>query len=96
MADAVDVLRGISRKAGVSYPVLVPNVKGMETALQCGVQEIAVFGAASEAFTQKNIKCSIVRISSLKPCRTKACRGSRTLLPSPGKRTSRSGVTSLA
>jgi len=43
----------------VSYPVLVPNVKGMESALKSGVKEIAVFGAASEAFTQKNIKCSI-------------------------------------
>lgn len=60
MADAVEVLRGITRRQGVSYPVLVPNIKGMETALKCGVTEIAVFGAASEAFTQKNIKCSIV------------------------------------
>ncbi len=41
---------------GVSYPVLVPNAKGMEAALKLGVEEIAVFGAASEAFTQKNIK----------------------------------------
>ncbi|CDW85877.1 hydroxymethylglutaryl-mitochondrial-like [Stylonychia lemnae] len=59
MADAVEVLKGINRIEGVSYPVLVPNVKGMETALKCNVEEIAVFGAASEAFTQKNIKCSI-------------------------------------
>jgi hydroxymethylglutaryl-CoA lyase len=44
---------------GVSYPVLVPNAKGMEKALLSKVEEIAVFGAASEAFTQKNIKCSI-------------------------------------
>lgn len=51
MADAVEVLNGISRKEGVSYPVLVPNSKGMEIALKCGVKEIAVFGAASEAFT---------------------------------------------
>ena len=43
----------------VGYPVLVPNTKGMEAALGCGVKEIAVFGAASEGFTQRNIKCSI-------------------------------------
>ena len=60
MADASEVLSGINRKEGVSYPVLVPNTKGMEIALKLGVKEIAVFGAASEAFTQKNIKCSIV------------------------------------
>ncbi len=42
----------------------MPNVKGMETALKCGVEEIAVFGAASESFTQKNIKCSIVSHST--------------------------------
>jgi hydroxymethylglutaryl-CoA lyase len=44
---------------GVTYPVLVPNVKGFESALKCGIKEIAIFGAASEAFTQRNIKCSI-------------------------------------
>jgi hydroxymethylglutaryl-CoA lyase len=43
----------------VSYPVLVPNAKGMQGALAAKVQEIAVFGAASEAFTQKNINCTI-------------------------------------
>jgi hydroxymethylglutaryl-CoA lyase len=51
MADAQEVLQGITRVPGVSYPVLVPNAKGMETALKLGVEEIAVFGAASEAFT---------------------------------------------
>lgn len=59
MADAQEVLKGITRVPGVSYPVLVPNAKGMEAALKLGVEEIAVFGAASEAFTQKNIKCSV-------------------------------------
>ena len=44
---------------GVNYPVLVPNKRGMESAINCGVKEIAVFGAASEAFTQKNINCTI-------------------------------------
>jgi len=51
MADASEVLAGITRKDGVSYPVLVPNTKGMESALKLGVKEIAVFGAASESFT---------------------------------------------
>ncbi len=60
MGDNAEVFKGINKKAGVSYPVLVPNVKGLETALKVGVQEIAVFGAASETFSQKNINCSIV------------------------------------
>ncbi len=59
MADSAEVLAGIDRRAGVSYPVLVPNMKGFETAAAAGVEEIAVFGAASESFTQKNINCSI-------------------------------------
>lgn len=59
MGDNAEVFKGINKKAGVSYPVLVPNVKGLETALKVGVQEIAVFGAASETFSQKNINCSI-------------------------------------
>ena len=59
LADGADVLAGITTVDDVSYPVLVPNVKGMEAALKAGVKEIAVFSAASEAFTQRNIKCSI-------------------------------------
>lgn len=59
LADSTEVLSSITYKQGVSYPVLVPNVKGMENALKCGVKEIAVFGAASEAFTKKNINCTI-------------------------------------
>lgn len=59
LADGADVLAGITSVDSVAYPVLVPNVKGMEAALKAGVQEIAVFSAASEAFTQRNIKCSI-------------------------------------
>ena len=59
LADSSEVLASITYYPGVSYPVLVPNVKGMENALKCGVKEIAVFGAASEAFTKKNINCSI-------------------------------------
>jgi len=59
LADGAAVLAGISYQEGVSYPVLVPNAKGMEAAIKSGVKEIAVFGAASEEFTQKNINCSI-------------------------------------
>ncbi|TQV77970.1 hydroxymethylglutaryl-CoA lyase [Denitrobaculum tricleocarpae] len=59
MADSAEVLAAIRPKEGVNYPVLVPNVKGLERALEMKVGEIAVFGAASESFTQKNINCSI-------------------------------------
>jgi hydroxymethylglutaryl-CoA lyase len=59
MADSAEVLAGIARRAGVSYPVLVPNMKGFEAALAAKVEEIAIFGAASETFSQKNINCSI-------------------------------------
>lgn len=59
MADTAEVLAGIPRRPGVAYPVLVPNSKGLEAALAAQVREIAVFGAASEAFSQRNINCSI-------------------------------------
>jgi len=59
MADNAEVMAGIRRKPGVAYPVLVPNIKGFEAARAAGAKEIAVFGAASEAFSQKNINCSI-------------------------------------
>ena len=59
MADGADVTARIRRKAGVSYPVLVPNMKGFDAAVAGGVQEIAVFGAASESFSQKNINSTI-------------------------------------
>ncbi|MEZ5615338.1 MAG: hydroxymethylglutaryl-CoA lyase [Rhodocyclaceae bacterium] len=59
MGDAAEVMAGLPRRAGVSYPVLVPNLRGFEQALAAGVEEIAVFAAASEAFSQKNINCSI-------------------------------------
>jgi isopropylmalate/homocitrate/citramalate synthase len=59
MADTATVLAGIARRPGVSYPVLVPNMRGLEAALAAGAEEVAVFGAASESFTQKNINCSI-------------------------------------
>lgn len=59
MSDAADVMARIRRKPGVVYSVLVPNIKGMEAALPSKPDEIVVFGAASEAFSQKNINCSI-------------------------------------
>jgi hydroxymethylglutaryl-CoA lyase len=59
MADNAQVMAGIERKAGVRYSVLTPNLQGFEAALQSKPDEIVVFGAASEAFSQKNINCSI-------------------------------------
>jgi len=59
LADADAVLRGIHRRPGVRYPVLVPNVRGLERALAAGADAIAVFTAASEAFAQANIGMTI-------------------------------------
>jgi len=59
MADHTEVLERIRRKPGVSYPVLTPNLKGYEAAKAAGATEVAVFGAASESFSKKNINCSI-------------------------------------
>ncbi len=59
MADTAEVLAGITRRPNVSYPVLVPNMKGFEAAVASGCTEIAIFGAASETFSRKNINCSI-------------------------------------
>jgi hydroxymethylglutaryl-CoA lyase len=59
MADAHDVMTRISRKEGVTYPVLTPNLKGLEAAIAAGATEVSVFGSASESFSQKNINCSI-------------------------------------
>lgn len=59
MADAAEVMAGIRRKPGVRYSVLTPNMKGFEAAVASRPDEIVVFGAASEAFSQKNINCSI-------------------------------------
>ncbi|XP_075883659.1 hydroxymethylglutaryl-CoA lyase, mitochondrial [Nelusetta ayraudi] len=59
MADQVDVMKGIARKPGVSYPVLTPNLKGFQAAVNAGAAEVAIFGAASELFSKKNINCSV-------------------------------------
>ena len=59
MADNAEVMAGITRDSGVLYSVLTPNMKGFEAAVASRPDEIVVFGAASEAFSQKNINCSI-------------------------------------
>jgi isopropylmalate/homocitrate/citramalate synthase len=59
LSDASEVMAGLTRLPGTSYPVLVPNLKGMERALAAGVRAIAVFTAASESFTRHNINATI-------------------------------------
>jgi len=59
MADTAEVLDGINKKPGISYPVLTPNLKGFEAAAAAGAREVAIFGAASNAFSKANINCSI-------------------------------------
>ncbi|NNF51105.1 MAG: hydroxymethylglutaryl-CoA lyase [Gammaproteobacteria bacterium] len=59
LADAEEVMRGLRRRRGVTYPVLVPNEKGMRRALAAGADEVAVFTAASETFNRKNINASV-------------------------------------
>lgn len=68
MADANEVMAGITRKAGVSYAVLTPNMRGYEGAIAAKADEIAVFGSASEGFSQSNINCSVAEsIERFKP-----------------------------
>ena len=59
MADTAAVLAGLKRKDGVRYPVLVPNLQGLEAAEAAGAKDISIFAAASESFSKKNINCSI-------------------------------------
>lgn len=59
MAGSAQVFAAIQRRSGVSYSALTPNMQGLEAALEAGVREVAVFAAASEAFSQRNINCSI-------------------------------------
>jgi hydroxymethylglutaryl-CoA lyase len=59
LADAAQVLAKIRRKPGVSYPVLVPNRKGLDSAIAAGCDEIVIFGAATEAFSKRNTNCTI-------------------------------------
>jgi hydroxymethylglutaryl-CoA lyase len=59
MADNAEVMAGIRRKPGVSYPVLVPNRKGLDAAIAAGADEVVVFGAATESFSKRNTNCTI-------------------------------------
>ncbi|MFC7048439.1 hydroxymethylglutaryl-CoA lyase [Emcibacter nanhaiensis] len=59
MGDNAEVMAALPKREGVTYPVLTPNMKGLEAALDAGATEVAIFGAASESFSQKNINCSI-------------------------------------
>src|SRR5271167_5243751 len=59
MADTAEVLARVTRRPGVAYPVLVPNLKGLDGALAAGVDEIGIFAAASESFAGRNTNCSI-------------------------------------
>ncbi|MDE2460245.1 MAG: hydroxymethylglutaryl-CoA lyase, partial [Gammaproteobacteria bacterium] len=73
LADAEEVFRGIEKIHSVSYPVLVPNEKGMQRALDAGAKEISIFTAASETFNHKNINASIAEsIERFKPVMTLA------------------------
>lgn len=59
MADSAEVLAGIARAPGVRYGALAPNLRGFEAALAAQADEVAIFGAASEGFSQANLNCSI-------------------------------------
>ncbi|XP_014356232.2 hydroxymethylglutaryl-CoA lyase, mitochondrial [Papilio machaon] len=59
MSDGIDVMKTIKRSPGVNYPVLIPNLKGYETAMKCNIEEVAIFPAGSEGFSQKNLNCSV-------------------------------------
>ncbi|XP_068626162.1 hydroxymethylglutaryl-CoA lyase, mitochondrial [Battus philenor] len=59
MSDGMDVMKKLKRTPGVNYPVLVPNLKGYESAIKCNIDEIAIFPAGSEGFSQKNLNCSV-------------------------------------
>jgi hydroxymethylglutaryl-CoA lyase len=76
MADAADVFAGIAQRHGTRYTALVPNIPGLERAYKCGVREVAVFAAASETFSQKNINQTIA--ASLDTYRT-VCERAREL-----------------
>lgn len=74
MAGTAEVLQRLDRREGVSYAVLVPNMKGFDEALAAGAGEVAIFTAASETFSQRNINCSVVEsIERFRPV-TKAAR----------------------
>src|SRR5476651_2540299 len=59
LADGAEVFQNIQKKPNVNYPVLVPNLKGLEAALAVGAKEISVFTSPSEEFSKRNINCSV-------------------------------------
>ncbi|XP_047533287.1 hydroxymethylglutaryl-CoA lyase, mitochondrial [Vanessa atalanta] len=59
MSDGSEVMNNLKRSPGVNYPVLIPNLKGYEAAKKCNIEEIAIFPAGSEGFSQKNLNCSV-------------------------------------
>ena len=77
LADGAEVMAGITKKQDVRYPVLIPNMKGFEAAIAAGADEVAVFGAPSEAFTRNNINCSVAEsLERFRPvCEAAAARG---------------------
>jgi hydroxymethylglutaryl-CoA lyase len=73
MAGSAEIYQQIKQSEGVNYPALTPNMKGYEAAVAAGVKEVAIFGAASEAFSQKNINCSIAEsLERFKPIMERA------------------------
>lgn len=75
MADSAEVMRSVSRTTGVVYSALVPNMQGYAAAVEAGMDEVVVFGAASEAFSQRNINCSIAEsIERFRPVALAAAR----------------------
>jgi len=80
MAETAAVLAGLKRKTGVRYPVLVPNLQGLEGAEAAGAKDIAIFAAASESFSKKNINCSIAEsIDRFRPVAARALAEERRL-----------------
>jgi hydroxymethylglutaryl-CoA lyase len=80
MADTAAVLAGLKRKVGVRYPVLVPNLQGLEAAEAAGAKDISIFAAASESFSKKNINCSIAEsLDRFRPVAARALEQERRL-----------------
>jgi len=74
LADAAEVMATLKPRAGVEYPVLVPNAQGLERALAAGAKHVAVFTAASDAFNRKNINCDIAEsLVRIRPVVEQAC-----------------------
>jgi len=73
MGDATKVITSIKKKPNVNYPCLTPNVKGLDSAIEAGVKEVAVFLAASDSFSKKNINCTVEEsFERVRPLITKA------------------------